>query len=130
MLRKKGFTLIEVLIVVIILGILATLALPQFTKTVERAKRSEALTNIAAVQTGLKIYVLEQDGDYTDATLGGLDSEITEKYWAITISGLGVGTYTITATRDASAHADYASKTLIIDQDGDWSSSTYPFVPS
>ncbi len=129
MLRKKGFTLIEVLIVAIILGSRATRALPQFNKTVERARRSEALTNVAAVQTGLKIYALDHDTDYSAASLANIDSDITEKYWAISLSGLGVGTYVITATRDAGAHSDYASETIILNQAGTWS-GTYDYVPS
>jgi prepilin-type N-terminal cleavage/methylation domain-containing protein len=65
MIGKRGFTLIEVLIVVIILGILATLAIPQFTSMVKRARLAEAWTGLGAVRTAQAIYKMEDpDGDY------------------------------------------------------------------
>src|SRR3989338_2643420 len=57
--RKVGVTLTEVLIVVVILGILATLALPMFVKTIEKAKVGEAMSNLNLIRTGQKIYFLE-----------------------------------------------------------------------
>jgi type IV pilus assembly protein PilE len=64
---KKGFTLIEVLIVVIILGILATIAIPQFGNMVKRARLSEAWTGLGAVRTAQAIYKMENtDSEYAD----------------------------------------------------------------
>jgi prepilin-type N-terminal cleavage/methylation domain-containing protein len=63
---KRGFTLIEVLIVVIILGILATLAIPQFTNMVRRARLAEAWTGLGAVRTAQAIQEMET-GDYTSS---------------------------------------------------------------
>ena len=56
---RVGFTLTEILIVVIIVGILATLALPMLVKTLEKAKVGEAVSNLNLIRTGQKIYFLE-----------------------------------------------------------------------
>lgn len=56
---SSGFTLTELLIVVIIVGILATLALPMLVKTIEKAKLGEAASNLNLIRTGQKIYFLQ-----------------------------------------------------------------------
>jgi len=64
--KKRGFTLLEVLIVIIIIGILAAIALPQYTKTLERAKSAEAMTNLGVLRGSMMRYWYEQvaAGDY------------------------------------------------------------------
>ncbi len=57
--NKKAFTLIELLVVVLIIGILAAVALPQYTKTVERSKAAEALTLVKNFADAEKIYYME-----------------------------------------------------------------------
>ena len=57
--RRIGFTLTEILIVVVIVGVLATLALPVLVKTLEKAKIGEATSNLNLIRTGQKIYFLE-----------------------------------------------------------------------
>ena len=49
---KKGFTLIELMIVVAIIGILAAIAIPNFLKFQAKSKQSEAKSNLGAVFTG------------------------------------------------------------------------------
>jgi type IV pilus assembly protein PilA len=49
--NKKGFTLIELMIVVAIIGILAALAIPDFMKMMAKSKQSEARTNLSAIYT-------------------------------------------------------------------------------
>ena len=57
--REKGFTLTEILIVVVIVALLAVLALPMFVKTIEKAKVGEAISNLNLIRAGQKIYYLE-----------------------------------------------------------------------
>ncbi len=56
----KGFTLIELMIVVAIIGILAAIAIPNFLRFQAKAKQSEAKTNLAAVFTAQTSYFSEQ----------------------------------------------------------------------
>jgi len=57
---RNGFTLLELLIVVIIIGILASMAIPQYQKVIRKAKAAEALTNLAALRCSMDRYWYEQ----------------------------------------------------------------------
>ncbi|MDR0734675.1 MAG: prepilin-type N-terminal cleavage/methylation domain-containing protein, partial [Elusimicrobiota bacterium] len=56
--NKRAFTLIELLVVVLIIGILAAIALPQYNKAVERARISEAVTNLKAIAEANRLHFL------------------------------------------------------------------------
>ena len=60
-LGSVGFTLMELLIVVIIVGILAAVALPQFSKATKRARMSEATTTVGAYLTAEWAYFQENN---------------------------------------------------------------------
>ena len=108
--RKKifgsGFTLTELLIVVIIIAVLATLSLPMLLKSIEKAKVGEAISNLNLIRTGQKIYLLEKAFFAGDA--GGLaalnienpnDSTNRYFYYEITTSAGATTDFTAKATR-------------------------------
>ena len=68
----KGFTLIELMVVIIILGVLAGLVLPRFMGRTEEAKRTKAKLQIESLESALKLYKLD-NGNYP-STEQGLDS--------------------------------------------------------
>lgn len=124
---KKGFTLIELLIVVIVLGILATIAVPQFGKIAEKARRSEADSNIAALETAQHMYYADNN-QYTDNMLA-LDVTTKDNYWETTTAPNSSNTeqFYILATRSATGSTKGTTY---------WKTSTgkfggsYPFLPS
>ncbi len=59
--NQKGFTLIELMIVVAIIGILAAIAIPNFRNYQMKAKTAEAKTNIGAIRTSQEAYKAEND---------------------------------------------------------------------
>ena len=65
---KKGFTLVEILIVVIILGILAAIVIPQFTQASTEARISNLKTNLQTIRSQLLLYKMQHDAEaYPDA---------------------------------------------------------------
>lgn len=66
---KKGFTLIELMVVVAIILFLAMLTVPKFMKQAAKSKRSEAYVNLGSLYAAEKAYFIE-NGKYTDKLMG------------------------------------------------------------
>ncbi len=60
---KKGFTLLELIVVIIIIGILATLGFTQYTMVIEKGRSAEARAVLSTVRTAAAAYLLE-NGTY------------------------------------------------------------------
>lgn len=61
---RKAFTLIEILIVVIILGILAAIVVPQFTSATEDAQLSSAKSTLQTIRSQIELYRVRNNGAY------------------------------------------------------------------
>ena len=68
-LNQKGFTLIELMVVIVILGILATLIVPRIMDRPGQAKQLKAKIQIESLETALKLYKLD-NGRYPDTDQG------------------------------------------------------------
>ena len=62
--KRKGFTLVELLIVVIILGILAAIVVPQFSDASTNTQVSSLRTNLQTIRGQLELYRLQHSGSY------------------------------------------------------------------
>jgi len=113
--NRKGFTLVEVLIVVIIIGILAAIGIPQFASSIEKAKGGEAKAGLGHLQTGEKIYFAENEYYVGPTWATDLDISLTQRYWSFTVTTPTSTTYTATATRSGGTRA---GNTIIMYQDG------------
>ncbi len=73
---KSGFTLVEILIVVVILGILAAIVIPQFTSASTEAKESALVSDLQSVRSQIELYKIhhndELPGDAANSS-GGVD---------------------------------------------------------
>lgn len=99
--KSKGFSLIELLVTLAIIGILAAVALPAYRDYMLRSKRTEAKLALTSVAQQLEKY-RTQYNSYASATVGNAADAIypdkTENgYYSLSLSNLGAGTYTITA---------------------------------
>lgn len=76
---NKGFTLVEILIVVIILGILAAIVIPQFTNASQDARRSSLTSQLQTLRSQIELYKL-QHNDELPNIVGGNDALGAEDY--------------------------------------------------
>ena len=118
---RRGFTLVELTLVVILIAILAALALPQFTRMKERGKMAAAKAKLDVCRKAEGIWHAIND-TYTNS-FDDLDDEVPEAAeaslddadWDFSILAADATSFTIQAKR---RRGNYTGKTITIDQDG------------
>ncbi len=108
--KNKGFTLLELLIVIMIVGILSGLGFSQFTKMVEKSRVAEAKMILGNIRTAQRAYFLDNFTYSTEMTMvgqGAPESCINTHYFSYAISSAGGADFTAVATRCTDANGKF-----------------------
>jgi prepilin-type N-terminal cleavage/methylation domain-containing protein len=138
--RRKGFTLIELMVVILIVAVLAAVLVPMMTSRLEAARWAEGKAGAGTIATALRAYIAEQ-GEEGVTDFSGIaiptfmnEAELTGKYFnsgnyvvsgvtydpSITGEGLNQLAYTIQVNPGDQLTVNWEKTGYTLDQDGKW----------
>ncbi len=134
MTRTKGFTLVELMVVILIVGILAAVAIPLMQGRIDKAKWSEANATAGTIRTAIRAYAAETsvatavglvgetlDDATTQAALGFSNNDLEGTYFTAadyeitSVSAAGIAAITVTSSK-----ADAPSGSYMLTAAGAW----------
>ena len=135
--NKKGFTLVELMVVILIVGILAAVAIPLMQGRIDKAKWSEANATAGTIRTAVRAYAAETsvatantdlagqslDDPTTLSRLGFVATDLVGTYFTggdysiTTVNANGIASITVTSSGFS---PDSPTGTYLLEEDGDW----------
>jgi len=102
---ERGFTLMELMVVIVIVAILAAVAVPLYINYVKDARRTEAKGTIAAIISAEQIYY-QSNSAYADTSKVKFDPGDAAHNWDFVVSNPGSNGFTVTATGKSGGQTD------------------------
>jgi type IV pilus assembly protein PilE len=130
--KNKGFTLVELMITVAIVGILASIAIPAYSDHVAKSRRADAKAALSQLAQAMERYYTEKS-TYVGATVGSGANAIFPseapldggtKYYDLSISAQTATNFQVTATPKGPQAGD-GNLTLNLDGSKTWGTKTY-----
>jgi type IV pilus assembly protein PilA len=118
---EGGFTLVELLVVMLILGLLAAIAIPSFFNQRDKARDADAKADARTAQTAIETYATDHNGSYAnadadalraiEATLNDADFEVQSQAEDYTITATSSTGNTFTITRNSEGQTSFDCET-------------------
>ncbi len=113
--RERGYTLPELMIVVLVIGVLALIALPVFNEQVQRSRRAEAIALLNRVAQEQERWRANNPAYTTDRSASGLNvPNPSSGYYTLTIASATATGYVATATAAGAQAGDAGCTSLIL----------------
>lgn len=122
---QSGFTLVEVMVVVVVIGLLAAVALPSYQSSVRKARRADARSALVTTAQLMERYATEHAAaGYSTAVLSTVPGPATvaapasdNRYYLLSLANLGVATFTLRAVPQSGQAIDGCG-TFTLDERG------------
>ncbi len=125
---ESGFTLVELLVVMLILGLLAAIAIPSFFNQRDKARDADAKSAVRTAQTAMETYATDNDGSYAGADpadLVAIEQTLNDVGARLTVPAVAADSYTVQVESESGAtqlfrisRAANGTTTLTCDVDG------------